>query len=123
MIEEVESTDGELITEFEVSSHEYDHGPDHMLAENRNRLKDSRHAIHCQFDGLRAQIAALLASSKLDKERIAALEGALVKYGSHIRGPGAMCELLKHSVYPCTCGLEAALSTPAVAPTTDGGAK
>jgi hypothetical protein len=42
--------------------------------------------------------------------RVEMLAGWLRKYGNHYRGPGEMCELLKHSDYPCTCGLDAALS-------------
>jgi hypothetical protein len=42
--------------------------------------------------------------------RVEMLAGWLKKYGNHYRGPGEMCELLKHSDYPCTCGLDAALS-------------
>jgi hypothetical protein len=32
------------------------------------------------------------------------------KYARHYSGPGEICESLKHSDYPCTCGLEALLA-------------
>jgi hypothetical protein len=38
-----------------------------------------------------------------------ALVEALKKHGSHAHSEGPMCERAKHSEYPCTCGLDAAL--------------
>lgn len=51
------------------------------------------------------QVAAELETAKAQR---GALVIDLEKYGSHLRNP--MCELLRHSDFPCTCGLDAALS-------------
>lgn len=48
-----------------------------------------------------------LETAKAQRE---ALAGDLEKYGNHIRGPGQLCELLKSSDFPCTCGFDAILT-------------
>jgi hypothetical protein len=63
-----------------------------------------------EIDRLRAEVADLTQQLAAANGRVEMLAGWLRKYGNHYRGPGEMCELLKHSDYPCTCGLDAALS-------------
>jgi hypothetical protein len=49
--------------------------------------------------------------ARLAIDRIVELETALAKYGGHGGPAGSpICESLKHSAYPCTCGFEAAIA-------------
>jgi hypothetical protein len=96
-----------------------------------NHARDLLDASITSIDRLRAEVASLksdlesymrIANDEANENvsltqqlaaangRVEMLAGWLRKYGNHYRGPGEMCELLKHSDYPCTCGLDAALS-------------
>lgn len=55
------------------------------------------------------RLAAALTKEKAKSKELRREVAMLLKYAKH-GGVGGMCELLKHSDYECTCGLDAAIN-------------